>query len=557
MVDIHDESRAESFLRLIRRSERGKLKIYLGYAAGVGKTYQMLMEAHRLKKEGIDVVAGIVEPHGRVETEALLQGLEIIPCRKISYRGIEIAEMDLNAVLARRPAVVLVDELAHTNAPGSRNRKRYQDAEEILAAGIHVIATLNVQHLESLYDTVERAVNVKVKERVPDKVIAEADQIVNVDLSAEDLRKRLEEGKVYTPERIDVALEGFFRESNLGQLRELTLREIASYIESRSRGPFEEELPSAPDQIMVCLSSRGENSGMLLRYASRLAGKLNRTWYAVYVQTPSESPTLIEPRVQRLLGDTLTLAKQLGAIVFTFKGEDIATTILQFAREYRVGHIVVGTPRKLTLWDRLMGKTSIVDRLIKEGSGLSLVVLDTRHPERPPEKIERRAESKAGVIALSRLIPKHRIFVWKAPLSKEEAIGQLINACSYDVPFIALETISEAVYGREAQGSTFFTEGIALPHARMASIQESVAALGIAPQGVSDREAGITVEAVYLILSPAHIPDEQVKILGAISRFAKDSFIYPKILKASSPGEAFYILQEWDSFAFGGAKESV
>lgn len=554
MVDVHDESRAESFLRLIRRAERGKLKIYLGYAAGVGKTYQMLMEAHRLKKEGIDVVAGIVETHGRADTDALLKGLNIIPRRKFSYKGIEIDEMDIDGVLARRPAVVLVDELAHTNAPGSRNRKRYQDVEEILAAGIHVISTLNIQHLESLYDTVERAVKIKVKERVPDKVIAEADQIVNVDLSAEDLRKRLAEGKVYTPERIEVAMEGFFKDTNLGQLRELTLRELASYIESRRRGPLEEELPSTPDQIMVCLSSKGENSDMLLRYASRLAGKLNRTWYAVYVQTPAENPLLIEPKTQRLLGDTLTLAKQLGAIVFTFKGEDVTKTILQFAKEYRVGHIVVGTPRKISMLRRLIGDESIVDRLIKEGEGLNVVVLDTRHPERQP--MERRVETRPGVIALSRLIPKNRIFIWRDPLSKEEAIGQLVKACSYDMPFISQEKLSAAVFDREAQGSTFFTEGIALPHARISGLQESIAAMGIASQGVTDHEAGITVEAVFLIFSPGHVPDEQVKILGAISRFTKDSFIYTNVLKAASPKEAFYLLQEWDSFATGQANFS-
>jgi two-component system sensor histidine kinase KdpD len=554
MADVHDESRAESFLRLIRRAEWGKLKIYLGYAAGVGKTYQMLMEAHRLKKDGIDVLAGIVETHGRIETEALLKGLDIIPRRKFSYKGIEIDEMDIDAILARRPAVVLVDELAHTNAPGSRNRKRYQDVEEILAAGIHVISTLNIQHLESLYDTVERGVRIKVKERVPDKVLAEADQIVNVDLSAEDLRKRLSEGKVYTPERIEVAMEGFFKETNLGQLRELTLREIASYIESRRRGPLEEELPSTPDQIMVCLSSKGENSDMLLRYASRLAGKLNRTWYAVYVQTPAENPLLIEPKTQRLLGDTLTLAKQLGAIVFTFKGEDVTKTILQFAKEYRVGHIVVGTPRNISMFRKLMGEASLVDRLIKEGEGFNVVVLDTRHPERRP--IERRTEAKPGVIALSRLIPKNRIFIWRDPLSKEAAIGQLIKACSYDMPFISEEKLSTTVFEREAQGSTFFTEGIALPHARISGLQDSIAAMGIAPQGVTDREAGVTVEAVFLILSPGHVPDEQVKILGTISRFTKDSFIYPNVLKATSPKEASYLLQEWDSFASGPAKGS-
>ena len=185
------ESRADSFLRMIRKAQRGRLKIYLGYCAGVGKTYEMLLEAHRLREDGIDVVAGIVETHGRKETNALLEGLESIPRRLITYRGIAVEELDLDAVIARRPEVVLVDELAHTNVPGSPNEKRYQDVEEILSAGIHVISTLNVQHVESLYETVERATGVKVRERIPDRVVAEADQLVNVDVTTEDLRQRL------------------------------------------------------------------------------------------------------------------------------------------------------------------------------------------------------------------------------------------------------------------------------------------------------------------------------------------------------------------------------
>ena len=193
------ENRTDSFLQMIRRSRRGKLKIYLGYCAGVGKTYQMLLEGRRLKEDGIHVVVGLVETHGRRETEVLLEGLTIIPRRRIAYRGIEIGEMDLEAILTRHPAVVLVDELAHTNAPGSRNAKRFEDVEELLAAGIHVISTLNVQHLESLYETVERATGVKVRERIPDHVVLEADQVVNVDVATEDLRRRLQEGKVYTP----------------------------------------------------------------------------------------------------------------------------------------------------------------------------------------------------------------------------------------------------------------------------------------------------------------------------------------------------------------------
>ena len=314
------DDKALSFLRMIRRAQRGKLKIYLGYGPGVGKTWQMLLEGHRIHEEGIDVVVGLVETHGRVETAGLVEGLEVIPRRRIQYHGITIDEMDLDAVLARRPNVALVDELAHTNAPGGKNLKRYQDVQLLLDAGIHVISTLNIQHLESLYDTVENLVGVKVHERLPDSVLFDADEIVNVDLAPEDLQQRLREGKVYPKERVSTALEHFFQRTKLDELRELTLRELASQIDIKRRSVPKEEQHAVPDQVMVCLSSRGPNSAMLLRYGSRLAGRLNRDWYAVYIQTPSEAPTVIDATTQRYLLDTLTLANALGAMVFTYKG---------------------------------------------------------------------------------------------------------------------------------------------------------------------------------------------------------------------------------------------
>ncbi|HEY5997160.1 MAG TPA: sensor histidine kinase KdpD, partial [Candidatus Deferrimicrobiaceae bacterium] len=266
------EDRAGTFLRMIRRSGQGRLKVYLGYGAGVGKTYQMLLEGHRLKDEGIDVVVGLVETHGRKETAALVDGLEVVPRRRQEYRGVVLDEMDRDAVLARKPQVALVDELAHTNVPGGLNPKRYEDVQDFLDAGIHVISTVNIQHLESLYDTVEGAVHVKIRERIPDTVLAEADQIVNVDLATEDLRKRLAEGKIYPADRIGTALGNFFTESNLENLRELTLRELASHIDLKRRETSDPDTSAAPDQVMVALSSRGPNSEMLLRHASRLAG---------------------------------------------------------------------------------------------------------------------------------------------------------------------------------------------------------------------------------------------------------------------------------------------
>ena len=372
------EDKALSFLRLIRRAQRGKLKVYLGYGAGVGKTWQMLQEGRRLKEEGVDIVVGLVETHGRVETGKLLEGLEVVPRRQVQYRGITIEEMDLDAVQARRPEVALVDELAHSNVPGSKNPKRYQDVEDLLRVGIHVISTLNIQHLESLYDLVETHIGVKVHERIPDTVLAEADEIVNVDISPEDLLRRLREGKIYPPERVAVALENFFKRVNLDQLRELTLRELASQIDLKRRTEPEENPEAAPEQVMVCISSRGPNAAALLRYGSRLAGRLSTNWYAVYVQTPREESTVIDAATQRQLADSLTLAKQLGALVFPYKGEDIVATILHFAREYHVGHIVIGKPGRLPAWRRWLGQKTVAEQLIfLAPPGVTIVVVDT------------------------------------------------------------------------------------------------------------------------------------------------------------------------------------
>src|SRR5438094_5023734 len=289
----------EKFLSLIRQQRRGRLKIYLGFAAGVGKTYEMLQEGQRLKRQGVDVVVGFVETHGRAETAAQVGDLEQVPRRRIEYRGVVLEEMDVDALLARRPTVALVDELAHTNAPGSRNAKRYQDVEELLRAGINVISTLNIQHLESLYDLVEQATGVKVKERVPDYVLAMADQIVNVDLSTEDLRERLLAGKVYPASRVPQALESFFTADNLTRLREMTLGEIAHLLDRRRREQGGEEQMSGPDRVMVCLSSGSPQAPALLRKGARVADRLNAPWYAVYIQTPGEEPERVSAALQR------------------------------------------------------------------------------------------------------------------------------------------------------------------------------------------------------------------------------------------------------------------
>jgi two-component system sensor histidine kinase KdpD len=550
-----DESRADSFLRLIRRSQRGRLKIYLGYAAGVGKTYQMLLEAHRLKEDGIDIAVGLVETHGRAETEALLAGLPLIPRRKITYRGIVIEEMDLDAVLSHRPSVVLVDELAHTNVPGSKNAKRYQDVEEILSAGIHVISTMNIQHLESLYETVERATSVKVRERIPDLVVLQADQLVNVDITTEDLRRRLKEGKVYTTERIEIALDHFFKATNLEQLRELTLRELAAQIDSRRRDPLAEDVPSSPDQVMVALSSRGPNSEALLRYASRLAGRLNRNWYAVYVQTSRENPTVIDAATQRILSNTLTLAQQLGATVFTYKGDDIVKTLLQFAKEYRVGHIVIGTPgRKLPFWRRLKGEVSIVERLITEGKDVTIVVLDTKAiPKELPamkmtrrtEKTHRRREEKSDLILRSSdVLSNTGVRIWDEPIEKEEAIKQLLDTCCSESPDRKASAWA-SVIEREQQGKTFVGKDVEIPHAQITGLQNPMVALGVGRSGIQDHESGLSIRIILLLLSPTDSAENHVEMLKVISKMAQDDQWRKKIFSARKSSDAREAIHEW------------
>jgi two-component system sensor histidine kinase KdpD len=364
----------EHFLSLIRQQQRGRLKVYLGFAAGVGKTYEMLQEAHRLKRQGIDVVVGIVETHGRAETAALVEGLEQVPRHKIEYRGVTLEEMDLHALLERDPTIALVDELAHTNAPGCRNNKRYQDVEELLRSGINVISTLNIQHLESLYDLVEKATGVKVKERIPDYVLGMADQIVNVDLSAEDLRDRLLTGKVYPEERIEQALENFFTPANLTRLREMALGEIAHLLDRQQRERNGAER-GVSDRVMVCLSSRSPNPEALLRKGARLADRLNGPLYAVYIQTPQESMERVDAALQRQVSNALELARQFGGAPMTFKGSDVVSTIAAFVKEYGITHILLGRTHR-PWYCRLFGR-SILERLLREIHGVDVIVVDT------------------------------------------------------------------------------------------------------------------------------------------------------------------------------------
>jgi two-component system sensor histidine kinase KdpD len=560
------EDRAQAFLQMIRRSQRGRLKVFLGYGPGVGKTYMMLLEAHRLKKEGIDVVIGFVETHGRAETVKLVEGLEVIPRRKAEYHGIVVDEMDADAIVARKPQVVVVDELAHTNVPGSKNVKRYQDVQDILATGIHVISALNIQHLESLYNTVENLIGVKVRERIPDSVLAEADQIVNIDLAAEDLQQRLKDGKIYPRERVASSLENFFTGSNLEHLRELTLRELASQLDFKRReiGHQNHSAPSsngasngAPDQIMVCLSSRGPNSARLLRFASRLAGRFNRNWYAVYVQTPSEEPTVIDAMTQRLLADTLTLANQLGAMVFTFKGQDVADTLLRFAAEYRVGQIVIGRPRPLPWWKRIIGKTSVAEELVHRSKRVTIIVVDAESDERTAKEfVEPNAPSTTPTFArptgtLSRMLTPKRIIIWEDPASRMDIRRSLVESITSTVPGLSSDLVMEKLAERENQGSTFLNEGIALPHARIEGLESPQVAIGLTHAGVLDAPTERPIEAAFLLLSPTTGANVHLQLLAKAGRALQNRELRKALARAATSEEALEAIADFEAAASG------
>ena len=379
------------FLDLVKRKERGKLKVYIGSAAGTGKTYRMLQEGNDLRRRGIDVVVGFVETHGRDETEAQIGELEVIPRKKIPYKGVTLEDMDLAGVIARNPQVALVDELAHTNVPGAGNLKRWEDVMAILDAGINVISAVNVQHLESLNDIIQQSLGVTVRETVPDWVVASADQAVNLDIPAEDLRQRLREGKIYRADKIDSALANFFTEENLSTLRELALREVASSVDrareaiaQRESGSRAAERPakSAVDRLLVAMSSNPPYTALLLRKASRIAGRLNSDWYCVYVQTPEERADRIDTAVQRKLVDNIQMAQRLGAEVVKLVGDDVADELCRFARDKGVTLIIAGQSKR-TAW-QTMRRASVSEALVHNKYGLDVLIVSLREGREEP-----------------------------------------------------------------------------------------------------------------------------------------------------------------------------
>ena len=366
MQEVIRRRSPESFLAKLKAERKARLHVYIGAAAGVGKTYRMLEEAHDLRRQGVDVVLALIEPHGRIDTEILINGLERVPLKRIEYKGGTFEEVDVDTVITRNPAVAIVDELAHSNVPGSKNQKRYEDVLDLVAAGISVITAVNIQHIESLNDAVARITGVKVRETIPDSFLKNADEVIDIDVSVETLRTRLRQGKIYGVEKIQQALNNFFRKGNLTALRELALRQVAADQAAKAHDYREREgLEQAriPEKVMACVASRG-SAKKLLRVGARIAGRFATEWFAVYVETPREEPGRIKPEDHAHLMENICFAEELGAQVVKLKGRNVADALIDFARREGITHVVFGQSAR-SRWDILL-HGSVINRFLRE-----------------------------------------------------------------------------------------------------------------------------------------------------------------------------------------------
>jgi two-component system sensor histidine kinase KdpD len=372
---MEKENNAQHFLDLIQKSRKGKFKIYIGMSAGVGKTFRMLQEAHSLLKNGIDVKIGYIETHMRKETHELLFGLPVIPRRTIFYKGKELNELDVQAVINLRPEVVIIDELAHTNVEGSKNEKRWQDVLEILESGINVISAVNIQHIESLSSSIKQITGVTVQERIPDTILRLADEVVNIDLTSDDLIARLKEGKIYTPDKVQTALANFFKPEQILQLRELALREVASQVVRKVENEVPKNHALKHEKLLACISSNDKTAKIVIRKTARLASYYNGVWYVLYVQTPKESSTKIALAKQRHLINNFKLATQLGANVIKLENNNITDTILKTVEEKQITTVCIGKPH-LNLFKVILS-TAIFRRLLNQLSlsSVDLIIL--------------------------------------------------------------------------------------------------------------------------------------------------------------------------------------
>jgi len=368
-------------ITLERKQEEARLRVYLGAAPGVGKTYHMLNDAYLMKhQQGVDVVIGLIETHGRKDTEARIRDIEVVPERVIPYRGVDLKEMDVDSILARHPQVVVVDELAHTNVPGSKNRKRYEDVLELLDAGINVMTAVNIQHLETLNDAVYRSANAIVRETIPDNFLKRANEVINVDLTVDELRSRLRQGKIYAAEKVEQSLANFFRKGNLNMLRELALRITAEQVSNQAaayrRTQGLEQAP-IPEKVMVCLSTR-PGTERLLRIGARIAGRLATNWYAVYVTRPDDDKGHGDPDAFHRLEEYQRMARDLGAQVVSLSGRNVSDVLIRFAQQESISHVVFGQSVR-SRWDIFL-HGSVINRFLSEVRDVTVQVVPMQKP---------------------------------------------------------------------------------------------------------------------------------------------------------------------------------
>ncbi len=546
---MKDSLSVEDLLHEITYAEEAPLRIYLGAAPGVGKTYRMLQDGNVLRARGVDIVIGYIEPHDRKDTVDQIKALEIIPPKRIEYKGVTMLELDVEAVLARKPQVVLVDELAHSNATGSRHEKRYEDIEDLLAAGIAVFSTCNVQHLESVHDMVERMTGVKVQERVPDTFFSLAREMVIVDVTPDELQERMRQGKIYPQERIERSLSNFFTVSNISMLRELALRELANDVEQKDKDKRRETNTSgtAPsgEKVLVAIPATADAS-RLIRQGSRMAGRMNAKWIVAYVEHSSTKQT---EAVDATLRESFMLARSLGATVVQLHGEHVADTLINFARSEGATHIVIGATQR-AFWKRLLSRSVVSELLNLAGEiGVSVVPLKMGSEDADGRQAPLSGGSyhEPQVRLTDYATPKNILANLTGVTTVEQTIAVLIDHLILQHPDLAPRRaeIHDLIMRRERLMSTFLDTGIAIPHAAgFEGTSDIHAVMALTPQGVVSLGRDQKAYIVVLFLSPEVGRSNHLKFLAAIAKVFIDKTTTREIASMPSAEDAWQFIHK-------------
>ncbi len=544
-----DSLSVEDLLHEIKYAEEAPLRIYLGAAPGVGKTYRMLQDGNALRSRGVDVVIGYVEPHDRKDTLSQIRELEMVPTRKVEYKGVVLQELDVDAVIARKPQVVLVDELAHTNAAGSKHEKRYEDIEDILAAGIAVFSTCNVQHLESVHDMVERMTGVKVQERVPDTFFALAREMIIVDVTPDELQERMRQGKIYPLERIERSLSNFFTHSNISMLRELALRELANDVEQKDKDKRRESntpgTAQSGEKVLVAVPATDQAS-RLIRQGSRMAGRMNAKWIVAFVENKETKRT---EEIDAKLRESFMLARSLGATVVQLRGDRVAATLIDFARAEGVTQIVIGATQR-AFWKRLVSRSVVGELLSLAGEiGVYVVPLkqEVEEGDRPLAPTSGAAPFEQQFRLSDYVTPDKILADLSGVTTVEQTIAILIDHLIQNNTDLASRRaeIHELILRRERLMSTFLDTGIAIPHAAgFEGTSDIHAVMALTPQGVASLGRDQKAYIVVLFLSPEVGRANHLKFLAAIAKVFIDKTTTREIASMPSAEDAWQFIHK-------------